>query len=211
LTTGRLPFNWFDVLLVGLLVIGFFRGRKHGMTREILPLSKWVAVALVGGLCYPAVAPLIVNTVRAGKTASFVGGYLLLAFVIIVVFVILNKLFVHRMEDKGYFGGGEYYLGMISGTVRFFCMLLVALALLNAPYYTTAEIQAHEAYVKRWYGGGLYSGNYFPDMNTIQEMVFKKSFSGPYLKEYLSPVLIETAPAGAAKPQPKPATGNSRK
>jgi uncharacterized membrane protein required for colicin V production len=213
LAMDQLPVNWFDLLLLGVLILGLFRGRKHGMTQELLPMFKWVAVVLVGGLFYPVVAPLFVNAVRAGKTASFLYGYLLLAFVIIVVFLILKKMFAHGMEGRSFFGGAEYYLGMVAGVVRTFCVLLAVLALLNAPYYTAADIQARREYNNRWYGGGVkeYSGNYIPDLPTIQEQVFKKSFIGPYLKEFLGPILIETTPAGAAKPQPKPAPANNPK
>ncbi len=34
----------------------------------------------------------------------------------------------------------------------------------------------------------------------MQEQVFNKSFTGPYIKDYLGPLLIETAPPPAAKP-----------
>ena len=206
LTTDKLPVNWFDGLLLGLLIAGFFRGRKLGMSKEILPLFKWLAIVLVGGFLHPVVAPLFANTLGASSTASLIYGYLLLAFVIFVVFMIFKKLLSRQTAEANFFGGAEYYLGMMSGPTRFFCMLLAVLAVLNAPYYTEADIKAQEAYTKRWYGGGLYSGNYFPDVNTIQNEVFKLSFTGPYLKEYLAPILIETAPAGPAKPQEKPAT-----
>jgi hypothetical protein len=90
-------------------------------------------------------------------------------------------------------------------------MLLAVLALLNAPFYTAADIKTHDAYVKRWFGGGLYSGDYFPSLQTVQEQVFTKSFTGPYIKDYLGPLLIETAPPPAAKPKPKPAVVNIQK
>jgi uncharacterized membrane protein required for colicin V production len=211
LTTDKLPFNWFDVLLIALLVIGLFRGRKHGMSREILPLFKWLAVVLVCGFFHPVVAPLFANTLGAGETASLVYGYLLLAFGIIVVFIIFKKLFASHEAEGNFFGSAEYYLGMMSGIVRFFAMLVAVLALLHAPTYSEKEIKEHEAYAKRWYGGGLYSGNYFPTVNTMQEQVFKRSFLGPYLGEYLAPILIQTAPPGADKPKPKPPTVNIQK
>jgi uncharacterized membrane protein required for colicin V production len=210
-TTDKLPVNWFDAVLLGLLILGFFRGRKNGMSREILLLFKWLAVVLVSGFFHPVVAPLFANTLGAGKAASLIYGYLLLAFVIIGIFMIFKKLLAGRTGENNFFGGAEYYLGMISGVVRFFCMLLAVLALLHAPSYSEADIKAHEAYTKRWYGGGMYSGNYFPTVNTIQEQVFKKSFTGPYLGEYLAPILIESVPAGANKPQQKPPTVNIQK
>ena len=127
------------------------------------------------------------------------------------MFKVLRRLLASRTAENNFFGGGEYYLGMLSGMVRFACMLLAVLALLNAPYYTAADIKKHDAYVKRWFGGGLYSGDYFPSMHTIQEQVFTKSFTGPYIKDYLGPLLIETAPPPAAKPETKPAVVNIKK
>ena len=56
----------------------------------------------------------------------------------------------------------------------------------------------------RWFGGGMYSGNFFPDVNTVQEQVFKKSFTGPYLKNYLGTLLIDTAPPAVKQLQKKP-------
>jgi hypothetical protein len=197
----NLPVNWFDVAVLGLLILGLFRGRKHGMSKEILPLLKWLTLVLVSGFCYPQVAQLLVNSAGLGKFASCFFGYLLLAFVIIIVFMIFKQLLGYRTSENNFFGSSEYYLGMVSGMVRFACMLLAVLALLNAPYYTQTDIQAHAAYAKRWFGGGVYSGNYFPDLATVQESVFKKSFTGPYIKDYLGPLLIETAPPNAAKPE----------
>ncbi|MGO9477914.1 MAG: CvpA family protein [Limisphaerales bacterium] len=211
LSMDNLPVNWFDGVVLGMLIIGVFRGRKHGMSREILPLLKWVTLVLVCGLFYPVTAQLFTNSAGTGKLASCIYGYLLLAFGVWVVFLIFKRLLVNRVGENNFFGGGEYYLGMMSGVIRFACMVLAVLALLNAPYYTQADIKAHEAYVKRWYGGGLYSGNYFPDMNTIQEQVFNKSFAGPYIKDYLGSILIETAPANGGKPEQKTAVVNIQK
>jgi hypothetical protein len=153
----------------------------------------------------------LVNTVQLSQVPSCIIGYLLLAFVVVLVFMFLKWLLASRLGDKGLFGGGEYYLGMLSGMIRFACMLLAVLALLNAPVYTAQDIKKHEAYVKQWFGGGLYSGNYFPSLYTIQGQIFTKSFAGPYIKDYLGPLLIETAPPPAPAPEKKPAVVNIQK
>jgi hypothetical protein len=195
-----------------MLIMGLFLGRKHGMSKEVLPLLKWVSLVLVCGIWYPMAAQLLVNTAELGRVSSNIFGYLLLALAIFLVFAILKWLLASRRTENNLFGGGEYYLGMLSGMIRFACMLLAVLALLNAPYYTAAEIKKHDAYVKRWFGGGLYSGNYFPSLHTVQEEVFSKSFTGPYIKDYLGPLLIEIAPPPpAAAPEKKPAVINIQK
>ena len=208
-TTDKLPINWFDGAVLVVLIFGVFRGRKHGMSREFLPLVKWLTLVLVSGFCYPLAAELLTNTAGFGQLSSYIFGYLLLAFVIWIVFLCFKRLLAYRMGENNFFGGGEYYLGMSSGVVRFACMLLAGLALLNAPTYSEAEIKAHEAYTKRWFGGGIYTGNYFPDVHTVQESVFKKSFLGPYIKDYLGSLLIETAPSdNKAAPVQKTAVVN---
>jgi hypothetical protein len=198
----KLPVNWFDGALLGLLILGLVRGRKHGMSKEFLPLFKWVTLILVAGFLYPMAAELLTNTAGMGKLPSFVFGYLLLAFAVIIIFMIFKRLLGYRMGENNFFGSGEYYLGMSSGLIRFACMVLAVLALLNAPYYSQADIKARDAYTKRWFGGGIYTGNYFPDLQTVQESVFKKSFTGPFIKDYLGALLIETTPSDATKPAP---------
>ena len=120
------------------------------------------------------------------------------------MFLALKRVFVYKLSENNFFGSAEYYLGVCSGMIRYLCILLFVLALLNAPFYSTAEISAHDAYVKRWYGGGMYSGSYFPTLQNVQEQVFKRSFIGPYIKDYLGSLLVETTAASGKPAQKQP-------
>jgi len=201
---NNLPINWFDLALVGVLGFGLWRGRRNGMSKEAMVVFQWLTLVLVAGMGYSLFAPTYANTLGTGKVASAMLGYGTLALAVLLVFYILKGIFVSRLTGSNFFGGGEYYLGMISGMIRFGCMLLAALALLNAPYYTQEEIQKNNAYVQRWFGGGLYSGNYFPTVDSMQEQVFKKSFSGHYITNYLGTLLIDTTPSSSnVKKKPK--------
>jgi len=210
LALDNLPVNWFDGAVLLLLIIGFFRGRKNGMSKELLPLFKWLSLVLVCGLCYQLPSQLLINSAGLSKSSSYIWGYLVLALAVFLVFLALKQFFVYKLSGNNFFGSSEYYLGMFAGMIRYMCMLLAVLALLNAPFYSAAEIEAHDAYVKRWYGGGMYSGNFFPSLQNIQEQVFKKSFIGPYIKDYLGTLLVESTAAGG-KPQQKPPVINIQK
>ncbi len=203
LILDKLPVNWFDAAVLLVLGLGLLFGRKHGMTKEVMRVFQWLALDIVCGLIYETAAQALVNITAWDKATSYVTGYLILAFLVWVVFMVLKRFFVPRLTGSNIFGGAEYYLGMFSGMIRSACMLFFALALLNAPVYTRAEIAAHQAYVKRWYGGGIYGGNYIPDLHTVQESVFKKSFVGPYIKDYLGAFLINTEPPEPEKPVAK--------
>jgi len=198
------PFGWFDVLLIAVLAFGLFRGRKNGMTKEMLPTFQWIAIVLVGGLGYEMVGQFFVNSMALSKLWAYILGYLSIALVVFILFQLLKKLFQARLTGSNFFGNGEYYLGMIFGLIRYACILLFALALLNARFYTSAEIAAHKAYVDRWFGS-----DFFPDLRTVQDGAFKESLIGPFIKEDLSVVLINSVPPAAQKAggEKKPSTG----
>jgi hypothetical protein len=194
-------FNWFDVAVVLVLLFGFWRGRKRGMTKEVLPALQWLAILLGAGFGHVFVADWLSqeglvkycfgNTFKE-HTAALMSGYLIIALVILIVFVVLRRKFNPKLEGSSVFGGNEYYWGIPAGMVRYACMMLVALALLNAPLYSQADILAAKAYNNRWYGGGLngYSGDFIPSVDELQTAVFKQSLLGPLIKENLSLLLI---------------------
>ncbi|MEI9963080.1 MAG: CvpA family protein [Limisphaerales bacterium] len=198
-------------MFVAIIGFGLFRGRRNGMAKELLPFFQWIVLVAVCGLGYEMVGQIFINTMRLDKMWSFIWGYVILAVVIYIIFSLLKKPVAKKMEGSNMFGGSEYYLGMVAGMIRFFCILLMALALLNAPFYTAAQVQQHIAYVKKNYGGGSMSGDFFPTLQEVQEGVFVKSFTGPYIKEYLGMLLINSVAPGEAKkaqsPNQKPAGG----
>lgn len=196
-------FNWFDVALVLVLVFGFWRGRKRGMTKELLPTLQWLAILLGAGFGHVYLAGWlqqqgVVRHVFGNhfnpRTAALLSSYLLIALILFTVFAALKRKFNPKLEGSSMFGGSEYYWGVVASLVRYGCLVLVALALLNAPYYSTADIKQEEAYNNRWYGGGLrgYNGDFIPRMDEVQASVFKNSLIGPLIKDNLSMLLINT-------------------
>jgi uncharacterized membrane protein required for colicin V production len=191
----NLPVNWFDFTILGVLCFGLFRGRKNGMTKEILPTAQWICIVVAAAFAYPLAAQYLDSTCGLGKAWSASLAYFAAATVIWLIFTFIKKALARRLEGSNVFGSSEYYLGMFSGMIRYGCIALFFVALSNAPHYTAADIAAKAAYNKRWYGGGMYDGNYVPDFNNIQDAVFKNSFSGPYIKDYAAIMLVQTGPA----------------
>jgi uncharacterized membrane protein required for colicin V production len=206
---GKMLFNWFDVALVLVVLFGFWRGRRNGMTKEVLPVLQWLAMVIAGALGYQPLGRLLIDQgwIKSvfGKsvteeTAAFITSYLLIVIAVFIVFSFVKHHLKPRLEGSNFFGSSEYYFGMVSGVLRYLCMVIFALALLNAPYYSLADIMAAKAYSNRWFGGGLagYSGDFFPTVSEVQISVFKESLAGPFLKDNLSVLLISTGSAIAA-------------
>ena len=185
--------------------MGLFRGRKNGMTKEILRVSNgWHWSSCAGCFTRPRLKPW--STSRAWKKpTSYLTGYLLLAFGVWLVFVFLKKIFVPRLIGSNLFGSGEYYLGMFSGMIRFACMLFFAAGLAERaglhPGGNPGPPGLRETLVWRrhlWWQ--LHSRSAHG-----AGKVFKKSFTGPYIKKYLGTLLINIAPPGPKSRWPKPA------
>ena len=205
LDTNNLPVNWFDGAIIIVLAFGVFRGRKNGMSKEVIPLIQWIILIITAGLVYPLLAQFYNTTCGfTSKLWSAICAYLTIAIVILIIFSLIKKALQPRLTGSNAFGNAEYYLGIPSGIIRYSCIIIFVLALINAKFYTTAEIAATKAYNQKWYGGGIYSGDYMPDLHNVQDEIFKKSFSGPYLKDYLGMLLIQTGPGDAGGPAAAP-------
>jgi hypothetical protein len=187
-----LPINWFDVLILVVLLVGYSRGRKHGMSKELLLVLKWVAVVLVSAIAYEPLGLWLDSVLGLGKLASYLLAYSITATVILLAFAYVNSTVGRKLAGSDSFGKGEFYLAIPAGMLRFACVLLALLALLNARQYRTAEIKAMEKFQTDNYGS-----QFFPTLSSLQSSVFEKSFTGPHIRKYMSFLLIKpTFPSG---------------
>ena len=210
---SKMLFDWFDVAVILILGFGFWRGRKHGMTKEFVPLLRWLAIVVAGGLGYQFLGDRFIhwgvikgvfgNSVTE-KTAAYISGYLVISGLVMVIFVYIRRGLMSKLEGSSIFGGSEYYLGMVSGVIRYACMSVFGLALLHSPHYSAADIAAQKAYNNRWYGGGDkdFKGDLIPSLEETQQAVFQDSFFGPFIEKGIGILLIDSTPAAAAAKKP---------
>ncbi len=179
------PFNLFDVLLVTVLVGGIFHGRKHGLSLEVLSMGKWLTLVVFCALLYRPLGGMAAETGFFDLLSCYLFAYLGLALLIFAGFSVLERKLAPKLTGSDIFGRGEYFLGMGSGMLRFACILLVGLALLNAREFSPAELAKMERYQEDNYGSEV-----FPGLHTLQESVFERSLTGGWIKADLSFLLI---------------------
>jgi uncharacterized membrane protein required for colicin V production len=199
-----MPFNWFDMVVVLLLGFGLFRGQRNGMSKELLPTLQWLVLVPVCGLGYPFLARLTAGFIHDALW-NCLAAYLALALAVLIVFSRLKREFAEKLVKSDFFKGGEYYLGMVAGIVRYACVLMAALALLNARVYSKSEISALRALDQANFGGGAgsgFQGNYYPHLFQVQAAVFNESFVGSRVKTNAVMLLIHTGPPGVGGAQP---------
>lgn len=184
-----MPFNWFDVVILLFLGLGVQRGRKHGMSQEIILVLKWISIILVGGLCYGVVGDVISDNSVFSRLAGYLMAYIVIALGITVAFWAITKMANGKLVGSDVFGSGEYYLGMVAGFLRYTCILIFALSLLNARLYSQKEIKEDLSFQNDVYGS-----DFFPKLYTVQDDVFKKSLVGPHIHDELGFLLIKGTP-----------------
>ena len=191
MSLDALPFNAFDLVLVIILGIGIYQGRREGMSQGLIPLFRWLCIVFICAVAYEPVGQFFNQSTNLFSTLScYVIAYVGTAIALVLFFIGIKRALGGKLLGSDVFGGTEYYLGMGSGLVRYTCIIITLLAVLNARLYSTAEIKAREKYVNDMYGK-----DYFPGLQILQSVVFEKSLTGPWIKENLSFFLIKpTAP-----------------
>jgi uncharacterized membrane protein required for colicin V production len=186
ISMDRLPIGWFDLIVVAVLVTGALRGRKHGMSEQLMPLLRWVSAVVLAALLYKPLGILIERETLLSKLAAYITAYLGCLLLVFIGFSIIKRLSGGKPISAEKFGKSEYYLGVCAGMVTVTCILMVALSFLNARKFTSSEIQARQAYEKDVYGS-----SFFPSLDSMQSFVFQKSMSGAAVKQYAAMLMIE--------------------
>jgi len=186
MTFAQLPVNMFDLILLAVLLVGVLRGRKHGMSEELMQVIKWLTIVVACAFLYQPGGNWLAHASPFSLLASFIFVYTGAALAILAAFALFKHQLGGKLVGSDIFGRSEYYLGMGSGLLRFACILVAALALLNARYFSREEVQA-----MRHFQDDMYGSNFFPTWQTAQEIVFEKSLTGPWIRDHLGFLLIK--------------------
>ena len=190
--------SWVDCAVVVLLFVGLWRGRRRGMSEELLDIIKWALIVVLAGLGYQPIAQLLLSfTSVFGPLSMYVTTYMALALIITIIFSIIRKHAGAKLTGSDAFGSAEYYLGMLAGLFRYACIMIVGMSFLHAPLYTAEQVKAKIKYQEDNFGT-----TFFPSVPEFQRQVFKASMAGKFVDEYLQIVLIVPTAGGGGEDLP---------
>jgi uncharacterized membrane protein required for colicin V production len=191
----NLNFSVFDGFIAVFLIIGILRGRKRGISEEMLDLIQWIAIIVGAALAYPAIGGLLINYAKFPALLANVLAYIVAGAAIVFLFKNLKRAIGEKLVQGDVFGRFEFYLGMLAGLIRFSCIAIFVLALIHAKYSTPAE-RERIAKLQRDNFGDIS----FPTFDEMQYSIFYKSASGNLIRTNLSALLIQPAPPGPDRP-----------
>jgi uncharacterized membrane protein required for colicin V production len=185
-TAGSFPISWVDFVTLLVLCIGFVRGRKRGLSEELLDTLQWITIVVVGALFYRQVGDLINQRPVLSPVSYYLISYISIIAAISCVFLFFKKRFGQKLVESDIFGRFEFYGGMSAGCVRWLCMYFVVLSMLHAPQYSEEELAERRRRVEYNFGS-----DFFPSIDKIQAEVFTVSFTGQGASKYLGQFLID--------------------
>jgi uncharacterized membrane protein required for colicin V production len=185
-TMGGLTVGWVDFITLIIVLIGVVRGRKRGLSEEILDTIQWVLIVVTGALLYKSLSKALNYKPIFSTLTYYILSYLLIAMFIKIIFVLFKRKFGQKIVESDMFGRFEFYGGMAAGVVRFSCIYLFVLSLLHAPHYSP-EFWAQRAKDVDY----NYGSDFFPHPCKIQKSVFESSFTGTKVKKHAEILLIE--------------------
>jgi hypothetical protein len=172
---GSFTVGWVDFLALLVVCLGIVRGRKRGLSEELLDTTMWIIIILTAGFCYHNLGNLMSRKPFLSNLTYYMMSYILIALVIKIVFTLIKKKFGQKMVESDIFGRLEYY------GVFFFLV-----SLLHAPHYSEEFLAKRAIAVDYNYGS-----DFFPHPCKIQKAVFQNSFIGMNAEKHLAMLLIE--------------------
>ncbi len=178
-------FDWIDLVVLSVLVIGVLRGRRRGISEELLDVLKWLAIVCVAAWVYGPAGLVLAQNTMFSLLACYLAVYAVAVIAIAAVFSVIKQQIGTKLVSSDLFGKGEYYLGMFAGAFRYMCIMLVVMAFLHARYYTPQEVAASQKFQTENFGTIR-----FPTLMDVQQEVFTDSFVGRLVRDYLPATLI---------------------
>ncbi len=194
-TTATGPsFGLFDVLLALVIAFGCWRGKKRGISEELLDFLQWLVIVVAAGFLYGMVGDLLAQT-KLPRLWANMGGYILVIIAVSILFSFIKKSAGNKLVDSDFFGSWEYRLGTAAGAIRYLCIWIAILSLMSARYFDAAVVAAERKAQKKEVGIVL-----LPSWGMAQRSALYDSFTGPYIRQYLAHQLM--TPVGHVKAAP---------
>src|SRR5204863_9974108 len=114
-----LGFNWFDLCVLALLIVGIIVGRKRGMSLELLSVLQWLAIVIVSAIACAPLGKTLADFMVISPVVTYTFAYLFTAIAIKFLFYMIRRMAGEKLVSGAMFGNFESFLGVMSGMFQF--------------------------------------------------------------------------------------------
>src|SRR5687767_9177690 len=116
--------SWVDLVILLVVIAGIARGRKRGMSEELLDIMKWVSVLVAVAFLQRPMGEMMASSTMFSLLSCYIFVYTMIVVVLKVIFGFLRKQIGDKLVSSDFFGSAEYYLGMLAGAFRYVCVTI---------------------------------------------------------------------------------------
>src|SRR5258708_6068452 len=99
--------NWFDAATVMLLLWGLNKGRKHGMSEELVFRAQWGDIVVAGGVLYRPFGDMLATSSPVSHLFCYITIYVTAAILTKLAFAVFKKAIGGKLVGSDVFGGAE--------------------------------------------------------------------------------------------------------
>src|SRR5437016_5950716 len=105
----------FDLIAVGMIIIGLVRGKTRGMSQELLDVFRWLVTVVGAAALYKPLGKFIADSTHLSLLFAYLWTYLGIALTIYLVFAAIKRAVGEKLVGSVVFGRMEFFLGMWAG------------------------------------------------------------------------------------------------
>ena len=115
----KLPINWFDFVVLIMVLLGANKGRKHGMSEELTVSLQWAAIVFVCAFLYHPLGDMLAQSSPLSHLFCYLVAYITMAIVVKIVFSVIKKGAGGKLVGSSIFGRRGVLPGNGGGRVSF--------------------------------------------------------------------------------------------
>src|SRR5262245_7489223 len=96
--------SWVDFAVVLLLIVGLWRGKKRGMSEELLDIVKWAVIVVVCALVYEPAGRFLASMSVFSPLSCYVAVYAGMALIIAITFSFIRRGAGAKLVGSDVFG-----------------------------------------------------------------------------------------------------------
>src|SRR5262245_28319833 len=102
--------SWMDLVTVVIIGAGVVRGRKRGISEELLDVIKWVLILVAAAYIYEPLGSMLASSTVFSLLSCYVAVYATIVAILLLLFSFIRKQVGDKLVSSDVFGDAEYYL-----------------------------------------------------------------------------------------------------